>query len=173
MNKKLFGISMISAGLLLAGPSTSFADFKTYAGSECERFDENVDPATYLNGSGRFNPSTTSILRMDCPAVHDRYGNISRTWIRVVDQNPADSVCARMVAVRNIGMAFVQVNGPVECTPPALNSPKAWQLNTTIPIFPANTDMHYYHSVYNIPKSYFGRDSGVVSYQVTETNGFD
>lgn len=80
---QFISFTLIAAGLLFGGASSAFADFKLYAASECERWDENFDPATYLSSSRRYNPSTSRNLRLDCPSIRDRGANsIRSSWIR-------------------------------------------------------------------------------------------
>ncbi|MEE9337824.1 MAG: hypothetical protein V3U87_07065 [Methylococcaceae bacterium] len=172
MKIKAISFVIVCAGLMFGGISQSFADFKWYAGSECVRWDESIDPATYINSSRRFNPSTTRRLRLDCPSIHDRGANILGSFVRVIDRHPGDRVCARMVAVRQIDSSFVSRSGPRTCTGTAWNSPNPVVLNTG-GLTGIWSDMYYYHSVYQIPARYEGRSSGVVSYYVSEFNGFD
>lgn len=159
--------------LLAAASTESVADFKVYAASECERWNENVDPATYLNWSRRFNPSTARRLRLDCPAVKDRLNsNILWSWIRVIDRSSTDQVCARIVAFRHFGNSLIARNGAAQCTGIAFNSPNAVQLNTG-GLGAILNDMHYYFSVFRIPARTASGDSGVVTYFVNEANGID
>lgn len=169
MNIKTVSLGFVSTMLLFSAPSTSFAgDAKIYAAAECVRWNQSVDPASFISSSRRFNPSTSRKLRLDCPSINDKFsGRIASSWIRVIDRHPQDKVCARIVAIRHIGNSFIQRNGPVRCTGVAFNSRRSVQLNTgglaNIP-----TDAHFYHSVNGVPKKYQGRASGVVSYNVNE-----
>lgn len=172
MYTKAIYFGLITTGLLLGSTSLSFADHKTYAGAECERWNENSDPATFLNSSRRFNPSASRRLRLDCPSIKDRSGNIRASWIRVIDRHPRDRVCARMVAYRQIGAGVIARHGPARCTGTAWNSPNSVLLNTGgLAGIPSRS--HYYHSVYRIPKAYRGKASGVVTYFVNEFNSAD
>jgi hypothetical protein len=172
MKIKAISFVILCAGLMFGGISQSFADSKWYAGSECVRWNESIDPATYINSSRRLNPSTTRRLRLDCPSIHDRRANILSSVVRVIDNHPGDRVCARMVAVRQIGSSFVSRTGPNRCTVTAWSSPNPVALNTG-GLTGIWSDMHYYHSVYQIPARNAGRSSGVVSYYVNEVDGSD
>lgn len=167
MKLKVLCFTVLTAALLVGGWSRAYADFKTYAATECERWDENVDPATFLNGGRRFNPSSTTRLRLDCPAVKDRSTDIRSSWIRVIDRHPQDQVCARLIAYRQLGAAVVIRTGNARCSGIELNSPDAVQLNTgglgAIP-----SDAHYYLSVYRIPATFERNPSGVVTYFIEE-----
>jgi hypothetical protein len=169
MKTKVLSCVVIAAGLLFGSTSPSYADSKTYAASECVRWDERVDPATYINFSRRFNTSTTSRLRLDCPAVKDRSTDIRNSWIRVIDQHPTDQVCAQLIAYKQLGALTVLRGTPALCTTLVFASPNSVQLNTgalaAIPV-----DAHYHFSVYRIPPRLNGRDSGVVTYYVDEVD---
>jgi hypothetical protein len=156
--------------LLFNIPSASFADAKTYAATECARWNQSVDPASFISSSRRFNQSANRKLRLDCPSINDRGSRrIVSSWIRVIDRHPQDRVCAQIVAVRHLGNSFIQRGGGIRCTGRNFNSPRSIQLNTgglsNIP-----SDSLFYHSVNGVPKKYFGRVSGVVSYYVNERN---
>jgi hypothetical protein len=156
--------------LLFNMPSASFADAKTYAATECARWNQRVDPASFISSSRRFNQSTSRKLRLDCPSINDRGSRrILSSWIRVIDRHPQDRVCAKMVAVRHLGNSFMQKNGPIRCTGTRFNSPRSVQLNTG-GLFNIPSDSLFYHSVNGVPKKYRGRVSGVVSYYVNERN---
>lgn len=172
MKTKTLSLTLLAAGLMFGGVTQSFADHKSYAASECERWNERGDPETYLSWSRRFNPSTTQKLRLDCPSVKDRYANVASSWIRVIDRSPIDRVCARFVAFRQFGSSSVARQGPARCTGIGFNSTGPIQLNTG-GLAGVPWDAHYYHSVYSIPKRWAGRDSGVVTYFVNEFNGND
>lgn len=159
---------VIAAGLLLfSSISPSYADYKVYPGSECVRWDERVDPVTFINASRRYNPSTTTSLRIDCPAVKDRDQDIRTSWIRVYDAHPSDSTCARLIAYKFLGSTIVGRASAAVCTPTGWNSTQAYQLNTGgvsgIPY-----DAHYYFSVYHIPPRTSSGYSGVATYYVDE-----
>ena len=172
MKQKAISSALIAAGLLFGGISPSYADFKTYAASECVRWNESADPDSYLNFSRRYNPSTDKRLFLDCPAVHDRYANVAASWIRVIDRNPTDRICAQLVAFWHIGGVPGFKATPWQCTTNAWNSPNSVQLNTG-GLTGVPSDAHYYFSVQAVPRRYQGNDSGVVTYFVNEVNGLD
>ena len=169
MNIKTVSLGLVGTMLLFNAPSVSFAgDAKIYAAAECVRWNQSVDPASYISSSRRFNPSVSRKLRLDCPSINDKFfGRIASSWIRVIDRHPQDQVCAQIVAVRHLGNSFIQKRGVKRCTGVAFNSPQSVQLSTgelvNIPI-----DSHFYHSVNSVPKKYKGLVSGVVSYYVNE-----
>lgn len=170
MKQKAISSALIASGLLFGGVSPSYADFKTYPGSECVRWNENVDPASYLFFSQRFNPSTSRVLFLDCLADHDRAKGgvgVASSWIRVIDQNPTDRICAQLVGFSHIGASvFIRLT-PFQCTSVAGASPDSVELNTGglsgVPF-----DAHYYFSVQAVPRRSGDRDSGVVTYFVNE-----
>jgi len=172
MKTKAMSIAVVSTAMMLGSVSPSYADHKSYPASECERWNENYDPATYLSWSRRYNPSRTRRLRLDCPITKDRFHNIRSSWIRVIDRNPRDNVCARIAAFRQLGNSAVTRVGPARCTSIPGNSPNAVHLNTG-GLGGIWNDMHYYMSVYKVPTRYNNRDSGVVTYYVDEWSGHD
>ncbi|NOT53489.1 MAG: hypothetical protein HOP18_02685 [Deltaproteobacteria bacterium] len=169
MKTKVLSSVVIAAGLLFGATSLSYADSKTYPASECVRWDERVDPVTFLNFGRRFNPSTTLRLRLDCPAVKDRSTDVRNSWIRVIDQHPNDQVCAQFIAYKQLGALTVIRGTPQLCTTLAFVSATPVQLNTgALAAIPA--DAHYYFSVLRIPMNFNGAVSGVVTYAVDEVD---
>jgi hypothetical protein len=160
-------LAAITAVVSFAGVrQASAADSKVFAGANCVRWNETVDPRSFISYSRRFNPSGKR-LRLDCQAVKDNFNGISSSWIRVIDRSPIDQVCVRIAAVRQSGSSFLARLGTNRCTSKAFNSTSAVQLNTGA-LNSVWGDAHYYVSVNAVPASYFGRASGVVSYLITE-----
>ena len=157
---------------MFAGPSQSFADSKLYPGLMCQRWNESGDPSTYLHFGSRFNPSTTQTARFDCPGIRDRAADIQGSKVTVVDRNPNDDVCVQVVGAERVGGGFAAIFGPKVCTI------SGWQSNSAVMLRTGGLsnltgNMHMFLSVSNIPTSYSGADSGVVSYSFTEYNGTD
>lgn len=164
-------IMLVGAATAVVGMSTSYADRKTYTGAECVRWNESKDPASYLEWSRRLNRSNKKRLRLDCPAVKDRSGNLQSSWIRVIDRSPNERVCARIVAVRQVNKSLMYKQGARKCTRRALRRRRPVQLATGgLKGVPA--DASYYFSV-TIPRRSQGRDSGVVSYRINERDSKD
>lgn len=168
MNTKGISSALIAAGFFLGGVSPAYADFKTYAGSECEPFSA-AEPDSFLAFSGRFNSSPADVLNLDCPAIHDRNVRVDSSWIRVIDRNPNEQVCAQFVAFEQIGGAIFSVTTPIQCTDNAFPSPNSVQLNTGGLAALPPIGAHYFFSVQSVPRL-FGIDaaSGVVTYFVNE-----
>ncbi len=173
MKSKAIFFFLTSASFLLNGGQAVADDLKYYAPSQCERWNENVDPANYLGSSRRFNPSTKKNLRLDCPAIRDRSGDVSWSSISVIDRNPTDRVCANFVWWRQSGAAVTFKQTPRKCTGSAHNSPSAVWLSTGGLTGIPGGGGHYYFSVNHVPKRYAGNDSGVVHYTVNEVIAAD
>lgn len=140
---------------------------KLYAGANCFRWNQTVDPRSYLSSSRKFNPSGKR-LRVDCQAVRDTtMTRIASSWIRVIDRSPTEQVCARIVAYSQSGSGVISRVGPNRCTGIGSNSTSPVQLNTgALSSIPSRA--HIYISVNAIPASYSGRHSGVVNYFIDE-----
>jgi hypothetical protein len=154
----LVALFMVMTGAL---PALA-ADGKIYPGSMGVRYAGTSTPTYNFSAIG--NPSTTSWLYLDLPAIHDSIaGNINKSWVRVIDQHYSANVSCKLFSVYRSGCGFSAWVSPTRYS---TGSSCAEQV-----LLPggvgANSKSHYYFSC-KIPPKYNNNSSYIISYYVEE-----
>jgi hypothetical protein len=138
------------------------ADGKIYPGSMGVRYAGTSTPTYSCSAIG--NPSTTSWLYLDLPAVHDTVaGNINTSWVRVIDQHYNADISCQLCSVYRCGCGFCGWFSPTKyssgsnCIEQVLSPGGVG----------ANDHSHYYFSC-KIPPRYNNNTSYIISYYVEE-----
>jgi hypothetical protein len=149
-------------------------DGKVYPASMCVQWAGSSTVLPVLNDSRLFNPSTT-IMRLDCPAVHDSINNsIERGYVDVIDNHADDAslpetakqVCALLVSASQVTSSTTTVRTtPRVCSTGA----KFQSQRLSFGGLPADRNAHYYYSV-SIPPVDNGLRSAIISYFVDEND---
>jgi hypothetical protein len=158
----LFALSVLTTG----GPASAL-DGKTYPGIACQPTDQS-QVYRAPNSSGIFNPSTTSLLSVNCPVVRDTIpGNstagIAQVLMTVVDGNTT--------AGFNLNCAIASSSSTGQVIEVAITASKNDANPSTQQLTPmkdiASVSGGYYVLNCTIPPRQRGL-SGIVMYQVDE-----
>ncbi|NOT55155.1 MAG: hypothetical protein HOP18_11155 [Deltaproteobacteria bacterium] len=170
----------ITTGILTAvvmatlGLSQAHAvDGKLYPGSMCNRFAGATTVLPTLNASRLLNPSTTTVLRLDCPVIHDSIApNLQSGYVDVIDQNFSgdvvnnenNQVCAELFSTSQVLSSFLTIRSTGRrCTTGASATSKRLFVGG----LPANSNAHYFYGI-TLPPKFSGFESAVISYRVDE-----
>ena len=153
----LVALFMVMTGAL---PALA-ADGKIYPGSMGVRYAGTSTP-TY-NCSAIGNPSSSSWLYLDLPAIHDTIsGNINKSWVRVIDQHYSSDIKCTLCSVYRHKCSYY---GWFSADNSKGSGCHAQVLNTGG--VGANKHSHYYFSC-KIPPKYNNNTSYIISYKVEE-----
>jgi len=157
---------------LFGSPAAQAVDGKLYPGSSCVRFAGSTAVLPALSVSRLFNPATT-VLRLDCPVVHDSINfSIQSGYVDVIDQNFAGDalndantqVCAELVSASQALSSVITFRSTGRrCTTGASSVSKRLSFGGLA----ANGNAHYYYSV-SIPPTFNGLQSAIIAYRVDE-----
>ena len=149
---------MVMTGALPALAS----DGKIYPGSMGVRYAGTSTPTLSCSAIG--NPSTSSWLYLDLPAIHDTIGgNINKSWVRVIDQHYSSNISCQLCSVFRSGCSWY---GWVSPTRYSSGSGCNEQVLSPGGVG-ANSRSHYYFSC-KIPPRYNNNTSYIISYYVSE-----
>lgn len=159
----LFALSVLATG----GPAAAL-DGKTLPGSACEPLNQSAPYAEDIFG-GIFNPSTTQTLTVNCPVVRDTIGGNSSNGIdvavvKVFDQNLLTSrdVSCNLTSRSSTGQV-VEVN--FRSTTGASSSVQTLTFTDL-----ASQSGGFYNLSCSIPPKNGTAQSGIIMYEVDETN---
>lgn len=156
MKKSLF-VMAISIVLLVA--SMAFADTKIYPGSMCVPWNSN-QPVPLLNCSAIENPSSTTVLRVDCPVIGNGLSTQS-AWMRVRDRNYDENVCATLITIYASKDGFAGWSSPQTCSSGTNKAAQGFYFGSLT----GASNAHHYLSC-SIPPTYRGNRSSIISYAV-------
>jgi hypothetical protein len=158
-----FKVFLLVLGIMVLGAIPVHAvDGKNYPGSNCVR----VSGATPIYGESAIgNPSTTTGLSVDCPAVKDAT-NIQSGWVRVIDNHTTQVVSCTLVCVSRSGTT---TSSCVRQDFSTGSSASVQELSFgSLTCLGCNNRAHYYYSCY-IPPTQAGT-SWIRTYQVLEND---
>ena len=171
--RKIITGILVAAVVAILGVSQAQAlDGKSYPGSMCVRFAGSTNILPALSLSRLFNPANT-ILRLDCPVVHDSIaGSIQSGFVDVIDQNfngdafnnQNSQVCVNLNSVSQALTSTLTIRSTAtRCTTGATSVSKRLFVGG----LPANSNAHYFYSV-TLPPAFSGFQSAIISYRVDE-----
>jgi hypothetical protein len=170
--RKIITSVLAASVVALLGVSQAQAvDGKLYPGSMCVRTSGSAASLPTLNRSRLFNPTTT-ILRLDCPVVHDSIApSIQGGFVDVIDQNfngdafsQNNQVCVNLNSVSQALTSTLTIRSTAtRCTTGASSVSKRLSFGS----LPANSNAHYFYSV-TLPPAFLGNQSAIISYRVDE-----
>ncbi len=157
---------------LFGSPAAQASDDKIYPGSMCVRFSGSTAVLPTLADSRLFNPATT-VLRMDCPVVHDSINSgIQSGYVDVIDRNFAGDnsndantqVCAELISISQALSSVITFRSTGRrCTTGASSVSKRLSFGSLA----ANSNAYYYYSV-SLPPTFNGQQSAIIAYRVNE-----
>ena len=160
--RAIFITLLVSLFMVITGALPALAaDMKIYPGSMSVRYAGTSTP-TY-NYSAIGNPSTRQSLYLDLPVIRDLNRGISKSRVRVIDQNCRSNISCQLCSVYRSGCKFRGWFTPTKwskgckCTEQVLSPGKVR----------ANFKSHYYFSC-KIPPKYRNKISYINSYYVKE-----
>lgn len=155
-------ILLLMAGVLALGAAAAHADDgKIYPGSHCVRWS---GPTPVYNFSLLGNPSTETLLRVDCPVVHDTInGDIRDGIVRVIDQSHDEVRCSLISVFVNGGGGLSYWTSGVKETEGTSGLVKRLDFGS----LPGDSTSHYFYSC-DIPTVHEGAMSWLISYRVDE-----
>ena len=173
-------VQTIITGILAAvvmttlGISQALAlDGKLYPGSMCNRFAGSTAVLPTLNASRLLNPSTTTVLRLDCPVIHDSIApSIQSGYVDVIDpnfngdtlNNENSQVCAELFSTSQAFSSVLTIRSTGRrCTTGASSVSRRLFFGG----LPANSNAHYFYGV-TLPPTFLGSQSAIISYRVDE-----
>ena len=138
------------------------ADQKVYPGSMGVKF-SGATPSYYFSTIG--NPSSTTTMGVDLPAVNDTNTNIESSWVRVLDRHYSAGVsCSLNTAYwNNTYDTFYGSWGAAVTSAGSSNDVQVLNTGTAH----GSAERHIYFSC-SIPATYSGNLSHIVSYSVDE-----
>lgn len=161
VNKKSLFITMIVVMAMCASASIA-SDGKIYPGSMCVRYAGTSTPS--YNNSAIGNPSSTSWLYLDCPAIHDTVsGNVKEGWVRMIDRHYSSDVKCSLNSIYRSGNSFWGWWTSNKNSSGSGVNPQ----HVSYGGIGASSQAHYYYSC-QIPPSYSGNVSYIISYYVEE-----
>lgn len=159
---RLFTTLKLSVAALLLGAlnlSPAHAvDGKLYPGSMCVRWAGTTAPAYSYSDIG--NPSSSTSLSLDCPAVRDA-ATISGGAAYVVDLSYSDNISCNLVSSSRYSLAA----SPTRTTTGSGTTPQVLSFGG----LGADSASHYYFSC-RIPPTYLGNTSWISTYKVVEND---
>ena len=184
--KRFIATSLLSAGLFIVGLGQAhafdngYADRKVFAGSSCVKY-SGPTPTYYASSIG--NPSTSTLMKVDCPVTRDGQRILSGT-VQVYDNSPVDTVRCQMLNLyrRTNGSftgrstAWVHSSNSWPSTQSGVSVSHRGKSTLEFPGLPAVTSRyqsdhsemsHYYFSC-TVPRSYGGSRSYIDSFKVDE-----
>jgi hypothetical protein len=168
MTGALAAVAMVT----LDASQAQAVDGKLYPASMCVRFGGS---APRLDSSRLFNPGTT-VMRLDCPVVHDFIEeSIQDGYVDVIDQNngfidqnhgPTDiQVCAFLFSVSQAFSSAPTIRfSERKCSTSASSVSQRLSFGGLA----ADPNAHYFYSVSIPPTSFNGAQSAIISYKVDE-----
>ncbi len=160
----------------LAITSTALISAQAHAGaanspaSQCVKW-TNGDVTPLLSASAIYNPSATQWMRVDCPVERTDFDGflhnaaVEGSWIRAVDRHYSANVSCQLISYsRNSDGSASFWGTPVRTSSGSGNSTQ--HLNTG-GLAGDNSISHLYFSC-NVPPTYSGNQSGLVTYQVSQ-----
>jgi hypothetical protein len=154
----------------LGASQAQAVDGKLYPGSSCVRWQGSSPIVSF---SRLFNPGTT-VMRLDCPVVHDFIDeSIQDGYVDVLDRNFGSStdaanvqVCADLVSISQALSSTLTVRSTGRrCSVGASSVSQRLSFGGLA----ANRNAHYYYSV-SIPPTFNGQRSALISYEVDEND---
>jgi hypothetical protein len=156
-------LSLVTIAMATLGISQVHAvDGKNYPGSMCVRWSGTSTPVYNFSAIG--NPSSTTWLYLDCPAVKDA-SNIASGWVRMLDRHYSSNISCRLYSV------YASTGGYYGWVTPVVSSTGSSANPQHRPFggIGGNSIAHYYYSC-SIPPTYSGYVSYITSYQVSEND---
>ena len=156
-NKSIIMVLAIASIVSLS--IAAHADWKNYPASMCVKVS---GPTPSYSSSNIYNPSTTTTMHVDCPAVKDTDASIAGAWMKVKDRNSSMAVECTFVSAYVSGSTVYYWS-----TSEASTTSSSW---TTLEFSGlSENDSGYYYIGCSVPpkESYM---SGIGPYRVNENN---
>ncbi|BFM04892.1 hypothetical protein [Halioxenophilus aromaticivorans] len=161
--KKLVFLSVLGSAVFMLSTAALAADWKTYPGSMGVKF---KGPSPYINHSGIYNPSSTSVMYVDLPIINDDSNDIASSNVRVIDRHYSQDIrCS--VNQRYMSTSSGSVYGYMGGNKLSSGSSAFLQKLNTGALGGSGSAVHSYFSC-KIPPTYSGNRSGIFSYYVNE-----
>lgn len=152
--------TLVSTAMVMLGADAALADGKNWPGANCVQI--SGGSPTYTNGAIG-NASTTSTLRLECPATKDA-GKVDAGWVRMKDGHTSQDVTCRLNVAYTNGSGFSRWFSPMLDANGYSSNYVQKGFSSDVS---ANAYSHYSYSC-SLPPRQSGRTSYIATYHVKE-----